>query len=95
MQAQASNVIAFPISSAKACRIPIPICRVSRANLPDSVASIFVRDRDGSVLIIDSRLDKEGARIAASMTLADAVGSLWAWTSREDVDLSRRQLAAI
>ena len=96
MQSHRNNVIAFPISTAKACRVPIPECRVTRAVLPESVAAMFARDSNAApLLIIDSGLDSEGARIAASMTLAAAVGNPWAWTSTEDMDLARRQLVAI
>lgn len=95
MQGHRSNVIAFPIPTAKACRVPIPDCRVTRATLPEPVAAMFARDRDEGVLFIDSGLDREGARIAASMTLAQTVGTSFAWTSTEDVGVARRQFASL
>lgn len=100
MQHQASNVIAFPMQTFKpgdatACRIPVPYCRTERRILPETIAAMFVRHESGDVLVLDRRLDSEHARIAASMTLANAVGTVWAWTSTEDVGRAHRQLVGV
>jgi hypothetical protein len=96
MQGHASNLIAFPMPGVRACRVPIPEFRVTRANLPPSVAAILAREGTPSaVLIVDSRLDDEQAHIAMSMTLVQAVGTTFAWTSTEDVNLARHQFASL